>query len=69
MRCMNDFCVYWLNNGCLLKSVSINSHGFCSSCVHYSVDKDVMVKYREMLMKKLEENDNSEDKAYNRYTF
>lgn len=49
-------CVYWKDNKCSLNSILINSLGICVDCIEISVNKSIIERERQILLKKLEKD-------------
>ncbi len=57
MRVMreNQFCVYWSENTCTLKKISLDAVGACTDCIHVEVPKDLLAQKRQELLSELRE--------------
>ena len=40
MKCANSFCIYWENNTCLLKEISLDMQGNCQACIYISLSRE-----------------------------
>ncbi len=52
MRCENVFCIYWKDDACCLKNVSLDIQGMCKECEYVSVDEKDLTVLREDGLKK-----------------
>ena len=59
MRVMreNQFCVYWSENTCTLKKISLDAVGACTDCIHVEVPKDLLAQKRQELLSELRERE------------
>ena len=57
MRVMreNQFCVYWSENTCTLRKISLDAVGACTDCIHVEVPKDLLAQKRQELLSELRE--------------
>lgn len=52
MKCENVFCIYWKNDACRLKRVSLDIQGMCKECEYVSVDEKALSVCRKNGLKK-----------------
>lgn len=59
MRVMreNQFCVYWSENTCTLRKISLDAVGACTDCIHVEVPKDLLAQKRQELLSELRERE------------
>ena len=54
MQCEYDRCIYWRNNMCRLKSISIGPLGLCLECIVVDFGPEVMEKRRQEMLARLD---------------
>ena len=52
--CENHFCIYWEDNQCVLKSISLDIQGICQDCIYVELEQFTMDNAREQMRKKFE---------------
>ncbi len=52
MKCENMFCIYWENDACCLKRVSLDIQGMCKECEYVSIDEKDLTVLRQNGLKK-----------------
>ena len=57
VMCENQFCVYWSENTCTLRKISLDAVGACTDCIHVEVPKDLLAQKRQELLSELRERD------------
>lgn len=56
MKCANYLCVYSSNGECVLEDISLDISGICESCILISIPKDDLKKYKEEVLKRLDDD-------------
>jgi len=51
MKCENNFCIYQVNDKCILDKVSIDSLGMCAECIYPDIDKKILNQAKSQLLK------------------
>lgn len=54
MNCENIFCIYWKDNNCILNEISLDIIGNCQSCIYVDLSNDLLAKYRNKGLQKIE---------------
>ncbi len=54
MRCANEFCIYQMFDSCMLDTVELDVNGQCRECIQVELPKNMLVKHKIHLRKKLE---------------
>ena len=57
VTCENHFCVYWREDICTLKKISLDALGACRDCVTVEVPKDLLAQKRQELLSELRERE------------
>ena len=57
VMCENQFCVYWREDICTLKKISLDAVGACRDCVTVEVPKDLLAQKRQELLSELRERE------------
>lgn len=57
VTCENHFCVYWREDICTLKKISLDAVGACRDCVTVEVPKDLLARKRQELLSELRERE------------
>ena len=57
VTCENHFCVYWREDICTLKKISLDALGACRDCVTVEVPKDLLARKRQELLSELRERE------------
>ena len=52
LKCENVFCIYWKDDACCLKSVSLDIQGMCKECEYVSVDEKALSVFRRNELQK-----------------
>ena len=47
VTCENHFCVYWSEDTCTLRKISLDAVGACTDCIHVEVPKDLLAQKRQ----------------------
>ncbi len=47
MKCENIFCVYWYNNECDLREISLDIQGNCQECIYVNISESTLQKQRQ----------------------
>ncbi len=47
MKCENVFCVYWYNNECDLREISLDIQGNCQECIYVNISESTLQKQRQ----------------------
>lgn len=55
MHCDNVFCIYWSEKACMLNKVSLDIQGNCQDCIYVNIEKDVLQRQREKVLKSFDE--------------
>lgn len=56
MICENEFCLYWHDNVCVLKEVTLDIQGRCQNCIYVTISETVLDRERKKLFKLYDEN-------------
>ena len=59
MNCENFFCIYQSNGKCTVDNIIINSLGMCTECIFPDIDKEILNKAKQELLKKYESTNNN----------
>ena len=57
VTCENHFCVYWSEDTCTLRRISLDAVGACRDCVTVEVPKDFLAQKRQELLSELRERE------------
>ena len=57
VMCENQFCVYWSENTCTLRKISLDAVGACTDCIHVEVPKGLLAQKRQELLSELRERE------------
>ncbi len=57
VTCENHFCVYWREDTCTLRKISLDAVGACRDCVTVEVPKDLLARKRQELLSELRERE------------
>lgn len=52
MKCENVFCIYLKDDGCSLKSISLDIQGMCKECEYISIEEKDLTVFRENGLRK-----------------
>ncbi len=53
--CENHFCIYWKEDQCTLKSISLDTQGTCQDCIYVTLEPTLLEYARQQMQKQLEE--------------
>ncbi len=51
MNCENIYCVYWRDNECSLREISLDIQGSCKNCIYVNIPVNEIRKQREKQLK------------------
>ena len=52
MKCKNYFCIYWKEDNCVLREISLDIQGNCEDCIYININKEMLDKERERAYQK-----------------
>ena len=50
MQCENTFCIYWENEQCILREISLDILGCCKNCIYVNIDDNILQAARKTLL-------------------
>ena len=54
MKCEFEYCIYNMDNACILKNIEVNMLGMCDSCIVVSLEQDFLERMKMEQLEKIE---------------